>query len=157
MASSSAGQSANLILDGLSLVYGLALPWTSGSPTPSIVIRPLATMVRQVSVRCFVRLASRIRPELMIFVFVGCWVVPAFKVEQIVTEYLYMWIAAFVMLILYVAMFVVLKGYATYEEGSLRLGRRQSGGETGSTRSPPDSYQDQGDDDSKSVAKMLLL
>ncbi|KAH6906560.1 hypothetical protein BKA70DRAFT_1287996 [Coprinopsis sp. MPI-PUGE-AT-0042] len=86
-----------------------------------------------------------------------CWVVPFFKTEQIVTEYLYMWIAAFFMLILYVAMFVVLKGYASFEDGSIRWGRKSNGEESSSARSTPNSDQYEDETESKDVAKMLLL
>jgi hypothetical protein len=40
-----------------------------------------------------------------------CWIVNEFKTEQIVTEYLWVWMAGLVMAILYPIMYVVMKGW----------------------------------------------
>ena len=76
---------------------------------------------------------------------VGCWIEPRYKAEQIVTEYLYMWIALGGMIVLYSIMGVVLRKRA----------QQQPTLDTGS-----DSDRvgvDEEYDDSKAVAKTLLL
>ncbi|KAF9531285.1 hypothetical protein CPB83DRAFT_132739 [Crepidotus variabilis] len=40
-----------------------------------------------------------------------CWILPKWKTEQIVTEYLWVWLAALSMLILYTIMYCVMKGW----------------------------------------------
>ncbi|KAF8149493.1 hypothetical protein B0H34DRAFT_189084 [Crassisporium funariophilum] len=46
-----------------------------------------------------------------------CWIVPEFKTEQIVTEYLWVWIAGFSMAILYTIMFLVIRGWFIIDNG----------------------------------------
>ena len=47
----------------------------------------------------------------------GCFVRKGFKTEQLVTEYLWMWTAAFLMAILYFTMFVVMRGWFIVDKG----------------------------------------
>jgi len=49
--------------------------------------------------------------------FPGCWIQPKFPVERLVTEYLWVWITAFVMLVLYLIMFVVTRGWIIVDNG----------------------------------------
>ena len=50
----------------------------------------------------------------------GCWINSDFKKEQIITEYLWVWLAAVLMAILYTITFVVMKEWFTI--GRLRHG-----------------------------------
>ena len=49
--------------------------------------------------------------------FPGCWILPEFTAERLVTEYLWIWITAFVMLVLYLIMFVVTRGWIIVDNG----------------------------------------
>ncbi|PPQ92973.1 hypothetical protein CVT25_000174 [Psilocybe cyanescens] len=46
-----------------------------------------------------------------------CWILQEFKTEQIVTEYLWVWSAGILMVILYSIMFVVMRGWVVLDEG----------------------------------------
>jgi hypothetical protein len=43
-----------------------------------------------------------------IFILLGCWILPHYQSEHIVTEYLWVWLAGLVMLILYGIMFAII-------------------------------------------------
>lgn len=47
----------------------------------------------------------------------GCWILPNWRVEQIVTEYLWVWFSALSMLVLYTLMFCVMKGWISIGRG----------------------------------------
>jgi hypothetical protein len=47
----------------------------------------------------------------------GCWISDDFKTEKIVTEYLWVWLAAVVMTILYSVMFAVMRGWFIIDNG----------------------------------------
>ena len=47
----------------------------------------------------------------------GCWILPQFKAEQIVTEYLWVWLAGFFMIILYGIMFAIIRGWFNIDHG----------------------------------------
>ena len=74
----------------------------------------------------------------------GCWIKDTFKKEQIVTEYLWMWLAAFLMAILYTIMFAVMRGWFTI--GMVRHG-------TGL----PAGMEAEEDKKSKAIANLMLL
>ncbi|KAF9523495.1 hypothetical protein CPB83DRAFT_862794 [Crepidotus variabilis] len=46
-----------------------------------------------------------------------CWILPNWRVEQIVTEYLWVWFSALSMLVLYTLMFCVMKGWISIGRG----------------------------------------
>ena len=58
-----------------------------------------------------------------VFSLKGCWIKSDFKKEQIITEYLWVWLAAVLMAILYTIMFGVMRGWFTI--GRLRHGTGQ--------------------------------
>jgi hypothetical protein len=74
----------------------------------------------------------------------GCWIKSEFETEQIVTEYLWMWLAAFLMAILYTIMFIVMRGWFTI--GRLRHGTGQ-----------PAEMEAEEDTESKAIAILMLL
>lgn len=49
----------------------------------------------------------------------GCWIDPWYKTEQIITEYLWMWVSAIVMLVLYGIMFFVMRRSPEPEEEAI--------------------------------------
>ena len=50
-------------------------------------------------------------------ILLGCWILPQFRVEQIVTQYLWIWLAAFLMIILYGIMFAVIRRWFNITHG----------------------------------------
>lgn len=50
----------------------------------------------------------------------GCWIKSDFRFAQIATEYFWVWLAAFLMVVLYTIMFIVMRGWFTI--GRLRQG-----------------------------------
>jgi len=52
-----------------------------------------------------------IRPLIDIIQCKGCWIKPTYLAAQIVTEYLWVWLAAFVMLVLYSINFLLMRGW----------------------------------------------
>ncbi|PPQ78887.1 hypothetical protein CVT24_012274 [Panaeolus cyanescens] len=46
-----------------------------------------------------------------------CWITSKYSTERIVTEYLWVWLSAFVMVVLYGAMFLVMRGWVIIDEG----------------------------------------
>jgi hypothetical protein len=52
-----------------------------------------------------------IRPLIDIFKPKGCWIKPTYLAAQIVTEYLWVWLAGLVMLVLYSIMFLLMRGW----------------------------------------------
>jgi hypothetical protein len=55
----------------------------------------------------------------------GCWIASEFKVQQIVADYLWMWISAFASVLAYVAVFLVLRGFVKVEGWRVRWTPRQ--------------------------------
>ena len=51
-------------------------------------------------------------------VLVGCWVRTAFRTDQLVTEYLWLWGSLFFMAILYTIMFAVMRGWFLIDNGA---------------------------------------
>jgi len=52
-----------------------------------------------------------IRPLIDIIQPKGCWIKPTYLAAQIVTEYLWVWLAGFVMLVLYSINFLLMRGW----------------------------------------------
>ena len=50
-------------------------------------------------------------------ILLGCWILPRFRAEQIVTQYLWVWLAAFFMIILYGIMFAVIRRWINITHG----------------------------------------
>lgn len=48
---------------------------------------------------------------------IGCWIPSRFRTEQLLSEYLWVWLAAFSMIILYGIMFLVMRGFILIENG----------------------------------------
>ncbi|KAG2016373.1 hypothetical protein CC2G_009544 [Coprinopsis cinerea AmutBmut pab1-1] len=46
-----------------------------------------------------------------------CWIRDEYKVELVVSEYLWVWLAAFLMVVLYTLMFLVMRGFIVVERG----------------------------------------
>ena len=46
--------------------------------------------------------------ESTVLFFLGCWILPQFQAERIVTEYLWVWLAGLSMIILYGIMFAII-------------------------------------------------
>jgi uncharacterized membrane protein len=81
----------------------------------------------------------------------GCFVRQGFKAEQLVTEYLWVWGAAFLMAILYFTMFVVMRGWFIVDNGVYwyKTYRQRYG-----TVKPVEETQDE--KDSKAIANLML-
>ena len=52
-----------------------------------------------------------------IFILLGCWILPQYQAERIVTEYLWVWLSGLVMLILYGIMFAIIRGWLDINHG----------------------------------------
>ena len=72
----------------------------------------------------------------------GCWIKSEFKTEQIVTEYLWVWLAAFLMAILYTIMFAVMRGWLNID--------KDGAGQPAETETEEDR-------ESKAIANLMLL
>jgi len=81
----------------------------------------------------------------------GCFVRQGFVTEQLVTEYLWVWGAAFLMAILYFTMFVVMRGWFIVDNGVYwyKTYRRMYG-----NVQPVEETQDE--KDSKAIANLML-
>jgi hypothetical protein len=87
-----------------------------------------------------------------VFVCKGCWVRKELRTEQLLTEYVWQWASAFLMLILYTIMFVVMRGWLIEDV---------SGGwywyTHNKTRNGAGQRETQEEKESKAIAKLLLL
>lgn len=81
-------------------------------------------------------------------ILLGCWILPQFQAEQIVTEYLWVWLAGFFMIILYGIMFAIIHRWFNIVHG-IRWHNRPAG----------DTLDMESDDDKKikAVANSMLL
>ena len=81
----------------------------------------------------------------------GCFVQKGFKTEQLITEYLWIWGAAFLMAVLYFAMFVVMREWFIVDNGVYwyKTYRRRYG-----TVKRVEETQDE--KDSKAIANLML-
>jgi hypothetical protein len=83
----------------------------------------------------------------------GCWVRRAFKTEQLVTEYVWMWGFLFLMGILYTTMFALMRGWFLVDNTSSHWYNnwmpKHGDGE------PVEETQEE--KDSKAIANLLLL
>jgi hypothetical protein len=120
------------------------------SPTPCTGIRKNRTTAKPVIVR-FTRSASFYslsRPDHIINT--GCWIKED-KLAQLLTEYVWMWVSALVMAILYGIMFLVMRGFLIVDNG-VRWAKRRH-------RVRPDLSG--GDDEeeraARAMANLLLL
>jgi hypothetical protein len=52
-----------------------------------------------------------------IFILLGCWILPRFKAESVVTEYLWVWLAAIFMIIFYGIMFASIRRWINIAHG----------------------------------------
>ena len=57
------------------------------------------------------------RIGVLFFSLLGCWILPQFKAEQIVTEYLWVWLAGLFMIILYGIMFAIIHRWFNIAHG----------------------------------------
>jgi hypothetical protein len=53
-----------------------------------------------------------------IFILLGCWILPHYQTERIVTEYLWVWLSALFMIILYGIMFAVISHWFKISHGT---------------------------------------
>jgi len=74
----------------------------------------------------------------------GCWIKGEFNTELIVTEYLWVWLAAFLMAILYTIMFVVMRGWFVVDGPGNGAGQ-------------PAEMETEEDQESKAIANLMLL
>jgi len=84
-----------------------------------------------------------------LFSLTGCWIKSEFKTEQIVTEYLWVWMAALLMAILYTIMFIVMRGWFIIDNGVhwyTNYGQRQ-----------PTEVETEEEQESKAIANLMLL
>jgi hypothetical protein len=79
----------------------------------------------------------------------GCWIIPKFKAEAIVTEYLWVWFAGFSMLVLYTIMFLVMRGWFIIDNGI----HWHESYEHGPVVVAPETADDK---EAKAIAKMML-
>ncbi|CAA7260692.1 unnamed protein product [Cyclocybe aegerita] len=80
-----------------------------------------------------------------------CWIVTEYKVEQIVTEYLWVWVAGLSMAILYTLMFVVMRGWFIIDNG-IHWHKNYNPVHHGAAA--PETEEDK---ESKAIAKMMLF
>ena len=83
----------------------------------------------------------------------GCWVTRKFGVLQLVTQYLWVWSALILMLILYTIMFVVMRGWLIIENGVWYWYKNYMAGYVAG--SPVEETQEE--KNSKAIANSLLL
>ncbi|KAF8889635.1 hypothetical protein BD779DRAFT_323283 [Infundibulicybe gibba] len=55
-----------------------------------------------------------------------CWIREEFTTERIVLEYLWLWLAAGIMLVLYGIIAAVIRGFITIEDGQVQIGRQEA-------------------------------
>ena len=81
-------------------------------------------------------------------IFLGCWILPQFQAERIVTEYLWVWLAGLFMIILYGIMFAIIRRWFRIAHG-IRWGNQL----------PRDALDVESEDDKKikAVANSMLL
>jgi hypothetical protein len=80
----------------------------------------------------------------------GCWIIPKFKAEAVVTEYLWVWLAGFSMLVLYTIMFFVMSGWFIIDNGIHWHESYEHGPEVVIAPETAD------DKEAKAIAKMML-
>lgn len=83
-----------------------------------------------------------------------CWVDPEYQVEQIVTEYLWMWAAAFFMIVLYGIMFAVIFGLINIRRRSTVVTPRST--QLATLQADPSEPDDERED-TEALARMMLL
>lgn len=66
---------------------------------------------------CVFMLLLILTSAFLTFVLLGCWITDEFKAEQIVTEYLWVWLSGFSMFILYGIMFAVIHRWMNIAQG----------------------------------------
>jgi len=81
----------------------------------------------------------------------GCFLRQGFKKEQLITEYLWVWISAFLMAILYCIMFVIMRGWFVIDNGIYWY--KTYGRKHGIVK-PVEETQDE--KDSKAIANLML-
>ena len=72
----------------------------------------------------------------------GCWITKEFRTEQTVTEYLWVWLAACLMAVLYTIMFVVMRGWFNIDGDGAGL---------------PAETETEEDRESQAIANLMLL
>jgi phosphotransferase system glucose/maltose/N-acetylglucosamine-specific IIC component len=82
------------------------------------------------------------------YFFLGCWILPQFQAEQILTVYLWVWLAALFMIILYGITFAIIHRWFNIAQ-SIRWNNQNAG----------DALDVDSDDDKKvkAVANSMLL
>jgi hypothetical protein len=55
--------------------------------------------------------------ESIVLFFLGCWILPQFQAERIVTEYLWVWLAGLFMIILYGIIFAIIHRWFNIAHG----------------------------------------
>ena len=83
----------------------------------------------------------------------GCWINPYYRNAQLSTEYVWMWVSAFTMAILYGIMFLVMRGFITGDKHGLHWAKRNNSVEN-NRPSPGHSMIDREDE---KMARMMLL
>lgn len=91
----------------------------------------------------------------------GCWIHKEYDTEQIIFEYLWMWIAAFTMLILYGIIALVMRGTLVINGKKWKFNWNQSARESQRDRLGMDmlDLDEQGEEErqSKAIANLMLL
>lgn len=82
---------------------------------------------------------------------IGCWIEKRFKAEQIVTEYLWVWVAGFLMIILYTIMFLVIRGWFVIDNG-IHWHENHNANSSGDIE--PESDEEK---ETKAIANLMLL
>jgi len=82
-----------------------------------------------------------------------CWIKAPFKAEQIVTEYLWVWVAGLLMIILYTMMFLVMKGWFIIDhDNSIHWHKNYK--TNGIDDAEPETEEDK---QTKAIAKLMLF
>lgn len=81
----------------------------------------------------------------------GCWIRPEFKTERIVCQYLWMWAAGGIMVVLYGLIAIVMRGIIVIEDG-IHLAKNRSHVNLNSTAT--DAEEDRA---SKAIANLMFL
>lgn len=85
----------------------------------------------------------------------GCWIAARYPIERIGLQYLWMWVTAFVDILVYICLALVVKGFVTFSNGRIRI---NTGGERVPSNLPSGHGHDsEGGWDGTSVAFKLLF
>jgi hypothetical protein len=89
----------------------------------------------------------------------GCWIRPEYETERIIFEYLWMWFAAFVMLILYGIIAIVMRGLLIIDGKKWRWNWHQNARRSDRLRMDRLALDEEDEEErqSKAIANLMLL